>query len=694
MKRFALITIFFLLHGAAAAIAETNTRSGALNDYLELSVVTDARISPTGMHAAWKVFHNEFDDDRQDTQLWIAGIADGRTWQLTRGDESVGDYAWTPDGEWIAFTRGDGTYLIRSAGGEAIKLEIDGIKNVGSLRFAPDGSSLYVLGVAEPDLWAKAREEEYGDYTVFREEGDYTHIWRQGLTKSMALDDDPEPLTEGEDFSVTEFTLSPDGTQIAFAAQPTPQLADLLNGKVYRLPASGGEPEILMDAPGRKSRLVWRQDGARLAFAATAGFPDYADIVSVAADGTDLQIHEMPEYDARLVRYDGSALLFEAGVRTHYGRYQLDLKSGEVSSLDGPGHYASTSVSKAGAVSAFIGAASGGLAEVYVEDAKGRRIITSYNDQLEDIWQPQQTIVQWKSFDGLEIEGVLTWPRDYVKGQTYPLFVRTHGGPTATDKPGLLDASRRIYPPAVLAARGDGAFVLQSNYRGSAGYGAAFQKTNLRQLGIGPARDIIAGVERLVSDGLVDPARVGCLGWSQGGHISAMLATYSDVCAAAIMGAGISDWRTYYYNTDITQFTTEYLAATPLDDDGVYALTSPVTYIEKARTPTLIQHGEKDARVPIANGYQLRQLLIDRGIRSRMIVYNDMGHGPRTPRHLRAITEHALDWFDEFLFDEDSADFVRPVEPEEDRDGAAVTDHDHDAYKNVPHRGTAKKRPL
>ena len=140
-------------------------------------------------------------------------------------------------------------------------------------------------------------------------------------------------------------------------------------------------------------------------------------------------------------------------------------------------------------------------------------------------------------------------------------------------------------------------------------------------------------------------------------------------------GSGISD-GTYYYNTDITQFTTEYFGATPLDDDDVYALTSPVTYIENASTPTLIQHGERDARVPIANGYQLRQLLLDRGVASRMIVYAGMGHGPRTPRHLRAITEHALAWFDTYLFDGGEADFVRPIEPEMDgeEDGEEAED--------------------
>jgi dipeptidyl aminopeptidase/acylaminoacyl peptidase len=283
--------------------------------------------------------------------------------------------------------------------------------------------------------------------------------------------------------------------------------------------------------------------------------------------------------------------------------------------------------------------------------------------------KPTRELITWQSDNGLEIEGVLTKPVGFEEGKRYPLYVRTHGGPTGTDRP-LMSGSRSIYHPEVLAAEGDGALVLQTNYRGSAGYGEAFQTSNLKNLGIGPARDIIAGVKMLVEKGMVDPAKVACLGWSQGGHISAMLATYSDICTAAIMGAGISDWRTYYYNTDITQFTTEYFDATPLSDDAVYAKTSPVTYIDNAKTPVLVQHGENDARVPIANGYQFRQLLLDKGVEARMIVYSGMGHGPSKPKTRRAITEHALSWFREHLFAADKAEFVYPIEAEKEGEKA------------------------
>src|SRR6185312_9581586 len=162
---------------------------------------------------------------------------------------------------------------------------------------------------------------------------------------------------------------------------------------------------------------------------------------------------------------------------------------------------------------------------------------------------------------------------------------------------------------------------LRVNYRGSAGYGEQFRQLNVRNLGIGDAWDVETGVDYLIERGWVDPKHVGVMGWSQGGYISAFLTTSSTKFAAVSVGAGISNWATYYYNTDITPFTINYLGEDPVDDPEIYQKTSPMAYIKKARTPTLIQHGELDRRVPIANAYELRQALEDKGVRVEMIVY-------------------------------------------------------------------------
>ena len=173
-----------------------------------------------------------------------------------------------------------------------------------------------------------------------------------------------------------------------------------------------------------------------------------------------------------------------------------------------------------------------------------------------------------------------------------------HGGPTGIDRPALLTPDARYYPSDIWAARG--ALVLKVNYRGSAGYGEKFRKLNVRNLGVGDAWDVLSGVDYLISKGWVDKDKVGCMGWSQGGYISAFLTASSDRFVAISVGAGISDWATYYYNTDITPFTINYLGKNPVDDPEIYQKTSPISYVKNARTPTLIQHGELDRRVPIS----------------------------------------------------------------------------------------------
>jgi dipeptidyl aminopeptidase/acylaminoacyl peptidase len=206
--------------------------------------------------------------------------------------------------------------------------------------------------------------------------------------------------------------------------------------------------------------------------------------------------------------------------------------------------------------------------------------------------------------------------------------------------------------------------VLEPNYRGSAGYGEKFRALNVRNLGVGDAWDVLSGVDVLVAQGIADKDRMGVMGWSQGGYISAFLATYERQPFKAIsVGAGISNWATYYYNTDITPFTIQYLGADPAADPEVYAKTSPMTYVKQAKTPTLIQHGELDRRVPIANGYELRQGLEDRGVKVEMVVYKGFGHGVTKPKASRAVMEHNLGWFNHYIFGDAPPDFTNPSVP-------------------------------
>jgi dipeptidyl aminopeptidase/acylaminoacyl peptidase len=164
--------------------------------------------------------------------------------------------------------------------------------------------------------------------------------------------------------------------------------------------------------------------------------------------------------------------------------------------------------------------------------------------------------------------------------------------------------------------------------------------------------DVMSGVDYLISKGMADPNKLAAMGWSQGGYISSFLTTHTDRFNAISEGAGISDWTTYYVNTDITPFTRQYLHATPWDDPEVYAKTSPITTIKQAKTPTLIQQGGNDKRVPVPDSYELYRGLQDQGVESRMVLYTGFGHGINKPKSMHALLQSNLDWFNHYIWNE------------------------------------------
>jgi dipeptidyl aminopeptidase/acylaminoacyl peptidase len=291
--------------------------------------------------------------------------------------------------------------------------------------------------------------------------------------------------------------------------------------------------------------------------------------------------------------------------------------------------------------------------DVYVSEVSSfqPKKLTHYSDQLKDWTIGTKEPIKWKSQDGAEITGVLTKPADFDPKKKYPLLVVIHGGPSSISFPQYLDQMNRYYPIEQWVAKG--AVVLQPNYRGSTGFGEAFRKLNYRNLGVGDYWDVISGVDYLVSQGFVDNDRLGAMGWSQGGYISAFITTFSDRFKAVSVGAGISDWVTYYVNTDIHPFTRVYLGANPWDDEEIYRKTSPMTYINTAQTPTLIQHGEFDLRVPIPNAFKLYQGLQDKGVPVKFIIYKGFGHGINKPKENLAVLTHNFNWFNTYIWGEE-----------------------------------------
>jgi dipeptidyl aminopeptidase/acylaminoacyl peptidase len=650
---------------------EAASKTPTIDQSLEWKAAFNPKISLDGKRVVYEVQKANWEENAFDRSLWIADIVTGESHALTSAKKSSTNAAWSPDGKWIAFLSDrpgqikdtpEGKkqlYVISADGGEAQQLTKTE-NEVNSFDWAPDSKRI-AFSTTDPDPKAlKDRKEKYGEYSVVHADYQMTHLWTIEAPDGNAPTAEPKRLTEGDKFSVGEFSWSPDGTRIAFSAQKDPDLISSETADLYVVTVSDGAVKKIVSTPGPDTNPKWSPDSKKIAFETAAGskYFFYANVkiaVVPAEGGTPHILTDAFDEDPGLIGWGPDGIYFAAEQKTCAHLFRLNPATKAVEKLSAPDHMASFSFSLSQDYKqvAYRAALENHYAEIYssaVAPWEGKKL-TAMDAQLKGFTLAHREVISWKSADGTVIEGVLYTPSDFSLKKKYPLLVVIHGGPTGVDQP-IVNADR-YYPIERFVAKG--ALVLRPNYRGSAGYGEKFRALNVRNLGVGDYADVISGVDALIAKGWVDKDRVGSMGWSQGGYISAFITASSDRFKAVSVGAGISDWMTYYANTDITPFTPQYLHATPWDDPEIYKKTSPISYIAKARTPTLIQHGENDRRVPIPNAYELRQALEDRGVPVKMVVYKGFGHGITKPKQQRAVLEENEKWFAEYIWGEKPA---------------------------------------
>jgi len=670
------LSITLCLIVSLAFAADSVRRVPAIDDLLMIKSAGGAQISPDGKWVAYGVTETDFKQDAYVSHLWLADTATGHRFQLTRGDKSSTNPQWSPDGQWLAFTSnrvGDKNqlFLIRPDGGEAFQLT-KSETGVANYAWSPDGKSL-AFTATEPTAQAmKDRKDHLGDFEVVRKEYNHLYLWTIEVAEALKAPAAGTQRTKGKDFSVGGFSWSPDGAKIAFSATINPDLIQGGTADLFLLDLAGNAVKKIVSQPGPDTTPRWSPDGRQIVFQSAMGKPLYYHsnsrlAVIPAEGGAPRSITDGFDEDPNLIEWKADGIYFSALQKTASHLFRIDPVSAKVARLSGPDSLmaGSFSLSRDGRQVVFTASSPASLNEVYIADAQNfsPRGLTSMTDQTKPFILGTPEVISWKSQDGTTIEGVLIKPADFDPAKKYPLLCIIHGGPTGIDRPGLLSGAR-YYPSDIWAARG--ALILKVNYRGSAGYGEKFRQLNLRNLGVGDAWDVLSGVDYLIGKGWVDAAKVGCMGWSQGGYISAFLTASSNRFAAISVGAGISNWATYYYNTDITPFTIQYLGKDPAGDPEIYQKTSPMSYIKQARTPTLIQHGELDRRVPIANAYELRQGLEDRGVTVEMVVYKGYGHGITKPKSMRAVMQHNLAWFNHYIWGDPLPDFANPDVPKKE----------------------------
>jgi len=249
--------------------------------------------------------------------------------------------------------------------------------------------------------------------------------------------------------------------------------------------------------------------------------------------------------------------------------------------------------------------------------------------------------VRWKS-DTFDVQGWLLTPREPpALGTKAPMVVLVHGGPASAVRP--------AWSETALLLASQGYYVLMPNPRGSFGEGEAFTRANVKDFGYGDLRDIVRGVDAAVRVAPVDPKRVGIYGHSYGGYMTMWAVTRTHRFAAAVASAGIANWQSYYGQNRIDQWMLPYFGKSVYEDPQVYARSSPITFIRNVRTPTLVLHGERDAEVPLPQGYEFWHALKALGVETQLVVYEDEGHRIQRPDHVRDRVERIVGWFDSHL---------------------------------------------
>jgi dipeptidyl aminopeptidase/acylaminoacyl peptidase len=690
-----LLVAIFLLACASGAQAK---HVPSLEESLSLRTLSSPKISPDGRYVAYQVRETDWKDNAYVRQIWLLNVETGRTFQLTRGKKSADAPEWSPDGRWLAFITeresnailppekpkhqekkpGEPSggkpaarqiWLISPEGGEAWQLT-ESETDLGGFHWSKDSKQIAFTAPPPESKLEKDRKEKYSDYEVFEKDYKNAQLWTVDVASAQAaqIPVKAKQITHDPNLDVQSFAWSPDERRIAFSATHSPLLAFEGDEDIYLLdltPPNAIHKIVALDGPD--GHPVFSPDGKQIAFetAFAQRYFYYANghiavvdldrvLQKTATTPTDVRdLTAKFDEDPYLYDWGPDGIYFGALQKTSAHVFRLDPRMRKITRITAPASFFAEEVSftkdfKTIAVSAEDGHH---MAEIYISPVAefSARKVTDMTSQVKDWTLGTAEVVSWKSEDGTTIEGVLHKPANYAPAKKYPLLVVIHGGPTGISLP-LLSPDDSYYPIQRFLAKG--VLVLEPNYRGSAGYGAAFRALNVRNLGVGDMWDVMSGVDSLIAKGSVDPARMGAMGWSEGGYISAFLTTHTDRFKAISVGAGISDWMTYYVNTDITPFTRQYLHANPWNDPAIYAKTSPITTIKQAKTPTLIQQGSVDKRVPVPDSFELYRGLQDQGVPARLILYMGFGHPITKPKSNLAVMQANLDWFDHYLWNE------------------------------------------
>lgn len=623
---------------------------------LGIARVFSPRISPDGSRVAYLVAENKMEKDKpwkSVTQLWIAPTAGpaGASRQYTRGEESVSDVRWSPDGRLLGFlmNAGDGNekkqqvWFMYVDGGEPWQVTKHK-SGVRSFEFSPDGKTLLLVATVPETEDQEKRAKNKDDAEVVDHDLKMARLWTWHISTG-----DEKQMSKG-DFTVSDPRWSPDGAHITFTSNPTPRLDDGSLQTSWVLDVATGNQRKVSETADFTHTARWSPDGKWIAYLVSRDAPFLQTNLFVASadggkgrkltNGFDLNAGE-PFWAA-----DGKSVYFSTDTRESTEIFGADVASGTVRQLtDKPGAINLSEISSKGQTAIGTWGDPEHPAEVFRSDLRSSAIqpITNHNAWLAEYALGGTEVVEWKSSkDGMEIDGIVTKPVDFEASRKYPFLLHPHGGPTA--------ASLLTFNPTEQILAANGYLVLEPNFRGSTGRGEKFAGANQKDWGDGDYKDDMSGVQAMVDKGWADPERLGAFGWSYGGFMTMWIDTQTDKFKAISPGAGLPDLYSMYSETDIHRYMTMFFDnKAPWDNFEEYWQHSPMKYIENVKTPTMILHGQADTRVPMPQSEEFYQALHERHVPVEFVEYPRENHGFTEPRHMQDRWQRYLVFFGKYL---------------------------------------------
>ncbi|HEX9198170.1 MAG TPA: S9 family peptidase [Acidobacteriaceae bacterium] len=407
-------------------------------------------------------------------------------------------------------------------------------------------------------------------------------------------------LLHGLQIAVPRF--SPDGKQIAFIVGLMSDQGSI-GGDIYLIPTTGGEPKnITPNRPASPAWITWLDDGT-------------------------IGISEHVGGSSHLTAIDPTTGKDDPAIN-------LTLPETVVAGTD----VMSVSTSHTEKI-ALIRQSFEHPPEVWAGPLDDLKQLTHLNDTQKPVWGKSESIDYTN--DGFHIQGWLLYPANYDPSKKYPLIVSVHGGPSSAISPRWPGAGYGAAPFSAL-----GYFVFEPNPRGSYGQGEKFTQANVKDFGYGDLRDILAGVDVLEKRFPIDKDREGITGWSYGGFMTMFGVTQTTRFKAAVAGAGISDWLSYYGENSIDQWMVPFFGKTVYDDPAIYAKSSAIDFIKRVKTPTLVVVGDRDGECPAPQSFEFWHALKAEGVKTQLVIYPNEGHRFRDSDHQRDVLERALGWFE------------------------------------------------